>query len=232
MSSFASFAVQVKINYRQAVSTSNVNDFWTVQVCRRIAAVLVVPMANLTITPNQISWLSLAINIGGGYFLLIEKFQIAALLFLLSYIFDCADGQLALLKNSASKYGNYLDLILDAVKDLITFTILMVIFLDTRYQWLSIIVLSLVSLTLIFDWAHRTVTQTVKPTRPSTPQTFRGKYGIQFWTVPIRNFIIVISLLFAEPQWILYYVILIGGYLTAKKGVRILSLAKKQDILS
>ena len=155
MSSCSSFAAQVKINYRQAVSTSNVNDFWTVQVCRRIAAVLVVPMANLTITPNQISWLSLAINIGGGYFLLIEKFQIAALLFFLSYIFDCADGQLALLKNSASTYGLYLDLLLDALKEIITFTILIVIFLNTQYQLLSVIAFFLISLSLIFDWAHK-----------------------------------------------------------------------------
>ena len=232
MSSCSSFAAQVKINYRQAVSTSNVNDFWTVQVCRRIAAVLVVPMANLTITPNQISWLSLAINIGGGYFLLIEKFQIAALLFFLSYIFDCADGQLALLKNSASTYGLYLDLLLDALKEIITFTILIVIFLNTQYQLLSVIAFFLISLSLIFDWAHKSVSKIVKPTLTGTRHTFRQKYGIQFWTIAIRYFVIVISLLFAEPQWILYYVILIGGYLTAKKGVRTLSLAKKQDILS
>lgn len=222
---------RIKFNYRQAVSTSNVNDFWSVQVCRRIAAVLVVLISNLAITPNQISWLSLAIDIGGGYFLLVEKFQLAAFFFFFQQILDSADGQLAILKNCKSTYGNYLDLTMDAVKDLITFTIFMVIFLNTQYQWLSIIVLFLVSLTLIFDWAYRTVTQTAKPTRPSTPQTFRGKYGIQFWTVPIRNFVIVVSLLLSKPQWVIFYGILVGGYLTIKKGVVILSLAKKQDNL-
>lgn len=229
MSRFPPFTEQVKSNYRQAVSISNVTDFWTVHVCRRIAAVLVVSVSNLAITPNQITWLSFSSSIGGAFLLYLEKFQLAAFLFFLAYVFDCADGQLALLKNSISTGGLYLDITLDAVKDLITFTTFMVIFLDTRYQWLSIIVLFLVSLTLIFDWAHRTVTQTAKPTRPSTSQTFRGKYGIQFWTVPIRNFVIFFSLLLSKPQWVIFYGILIGGYLTIKKGVVILSLAKKQD---
>jgi len=229
MSRFALFAEQVKNNYRYAVSVSHVTDFWTVHVCRRIAAVLVVSVSNFPITPNYISWLGFSSGMGGSYLLYLGKFQLAAFLFFLSAILDCADGQLALLKNSISVGGLYLDLTLDAVRDLITFTVFMVIFLDTRFQWLAIIVLFLVSLTLIFDWAHRTVTQTAKPTRPGTPQTFRGKYGIQFWTVPIRNFVIFVSLLLSKPQWVIFYSILIGGYLTIKKGVVILAIARKQD---
>lgn len=104
--------------------------------------------------------------------------------------------------------------------------------LHNQSQWLGLIAFLLISLTFIFDWAYKSVLKIVKPTLIGTRHTFRQKYCIQFWTIAIRNFVIVISLLFARPQYILYYVVLIGGYLTAKKGVRTVSLAKKQDILS
>ena len=74
------FFTQVKENYRQAIEVSNVSDFWTNHVCRRIATIIVVIINPTPITPNIVTIVSFAVNMAANYQLLNNQLGMAALL--------------------------------------------------------------------------------------------------------------------------------------------------------
>ena len=82
------FFTQVKENYHQAIAVSNVKDFWTNQVCRRIAAVFVILISPTPITPNIVTVVSFAVNMVANYQLLNNQLGMAALLYFFSYVLD------------------------------------------------------------------------------------------------------------------------------------------------
>jgi len=91
---------------------------WTMTINEPVGAVLAY-LANLIhLTPNQVTFCSLAVSIGGsvGYFFL-PKAPISTLLlvfaFQLAYGLDCADGQLARATGRASAFGQWLDVAID-----------------------------------------------------------------------------------------------------------------------
>ena len=49
------FLNKIEENYHQAILVSNVNDIWTNQVCRRVAACVVIMINKIPITPNVIA---------------------------------------------------------------------------------------------------------------------------------------------------------------------------------
>jgi phosphatidylglycerophosphate synthase len=216
MSKFISIA---KANYKQACAKSNVTDFWSVYYCRVIASIFVTMIRKTSITPNHLTYLSLIIHIIGVSFLIKMNYVVAPLMIMLGQVLDAADGQLAIIKEMKTIYGSYIDLIVDALKDLISYSILLWLFIGTEYEIVGIISLFLVSFSLILDWVNRHIINLVKPEKEFKPSnhTFREKFGIQFWTCPIRNFLIVISLLAKNPHWILIYSVTIGLYLTGKR---------------
>ena len=216
MSKFISTA---KINYRQACAESNVTDFWSVYYCRMLASIFVVMIRKTSITPNHLTYSSLSIHIIGILFLIKMNFFMAAFLIMIGQVLDAADGQLAIIKEMKTIYGSYLDLIVDALKDLISYSVLLWLFIGTEYEIIGIISLFLVSFSLILDWVNRHFLNIIKPKieNKRAKQSFREKFGIQFWTCPIRNFLIVISLLAKHPHWIIIYSVSIGLYLTGKR---------------
>ena len=156
------FFTQVKENYRQAISISNVTDFWTNQVCRRLAAVIVIIISSTPITPNMVTVLSFLLNLFANYQILSGELGLAALFFFISFIMDCVDGQLARKLNTVSKFGIYLDIVLDGLKDLITFIVLISYFSNGVFFNYSLLAMLIVSFSLILDWVRKTVDNKVK----------------------------------------------------------------------
>ena len=216
MSKFISIA---KANYQQACADSNVTDFWSVYYCRVIASILVTIIRKTSITPNQLTYLSLVVHIIGIVFLVKMNYIVSPLMIMFGQVLDAADGQLAIIKEMQTIYGSYLDLIVDALKDLISYSVLLWLFIGTEYEIIGIISLFLVSFSLILDWVNRHFLNIIKPKieNKRAKQSFREKFGIQFWTCPIKNFLIVISLLAKHPHWIIIYSVSIGLYLTGKR---------------
>ena len=105
------FFTQVKENYRQSIEVSNVSDIWTNQVCRRIAAVIVIIINPTPLTPNIVTIISFVVNMVANYQLLNNQLAMAALLYFFAYVLDCADGQLARLRDVVSKFGRFFDFI-------------------------------------------------------------------------------------------------------------------------
>jgi len=97
--------------------------FWNVWVARPIAAVLVLLLRATPLTPNQVTFLGFVIFLGMAAILALWQgwtgFLVAAAALEASYLFDCADGQLARLKGMTSKVGAYLDFLIDEIKALV-----------------------------------------------------------------------------------------------------------------
>ncbi len=104
--------------YRQ--SKKQRDNFWTEWCSRPPAAVVVWLLRPTPITPNQVTFLSLAVFAAGAAALIARRGQVgliaAAIVFQLSYVLDCVDGQLARLKQMASPVGALLDFLMDEVK--------------------------------------------------------------------------------------------------------------------
>lgn len=84
----------------------------------RISRVLV----HTPITPNMVTFLSLATGIAAGVLFVFGTLQaniIASLLAFLSYVLDYVDGQIARLKKLCSKTGEFFDGIVDRLTDVV-----------------------------------------------------------------------------------------------------------------
>jgi len=94
--------------------------FWNKFVARPLAAVAIVPLARTCVTPNQITLATLPVFLAGAAvmaFLPSWRMLCAGVAILeLSYVLDCADGQLARLKGTSSPVGAHLDFLMDELK--------------------------------------------------------------------------------------------------------------------
>lgn len=99
------------------------DNFWTEWVSRPPAALVVWSLRRLPITPNQVTFLSLAVFATAALLLLAWPTQAgliaAACVVQLAYILDCADGQLARHRGIASPVGALLDFLMDELKALL-----------------------------------------------------------------------------------------------------------------
>lgn len=93
---------------------------WDRFVARPLASVLLVPLGKTRITPNQVTFLSLAIFVTAMALLALEPGHlwliVAVVVLEVSYVLDCLDGQLARLRHRASPVGAHLDFLMDELK--------------------------------------------------------------------------------------------------------------------
>jgi phosphatidylglycerophosphate synthase len=94
--------------------------FWNKFVARPLAAVVIVPLARTSVTPNQITLATLPVFLAGAVLIAVRPSWGALLagvgILELSYVLDCADGQLARLKGTSSPVGAHLDFLMDELK--------------------------------------------------------------------------------------------------------------------
>jgi hypothetical protein len=94
--------------------------FWNKYVARPAAAVLLVPLHKSSVTPNQITFASLVVFAAAVAILVAmpghRGLVLGVLVIELSYVLDCADGQLARLRGTSSPIGAHLDFLMDELK--------------------------------------------------------------------------------------------------------------------
>src|SRR5579863_5627995 len=110
--------------YRASKKKQDINWF-TEHVARPPAAVVVYALRGTRVTPNQVTFASAALAAvacamiatlpGWGWLVA------AAAVFELSFVLDCADGQLARLRKLASPRGHLLDFLMDELKAMALF---------------------------------------------------------------------------------------------------------------
>lgn len=117
-------ASEIAAIYRASKKKQDINWF-TEHVARPPAAVVVYALRNTRITPNQVTFLSAVLAAGAGAMLagLLGWMWLiaAAAVFEFSFVLDCADGQLARLRKTASPLGHLLDFLMDELKAMLIF---------------------------------------------------------------------------------------------------------------
>jgi phosphatidylglycerophosphate synthase len=93
---------------------------WNRFVARPLAAVMLVPLARTSITPNQVTFATLAVFLAGAAMMALcparGSLVWSAVILELSYVLDCVDGQLARWKGTSSPVGAHLDFLMDEIK--------------------------------------------------------------------------------------------------------------------
>jgi hypothetical protein len=109
---------QIADSYRRTKKPKDI--LWNRLVARPMAAVLLVPLAGSRVTPNQVTFVSLACFVASMALLVglpgYGGLLIAVGVLELSYVFDCVDGQLARLRGTSSPVGAHLDFLMDELK--------------------------------------------------------------------------------------------------------------------
>jgi len=115
---------QIAAIYRVSKKKKDIN-WWTEWVCRPPAAVFVYFLQGTRITPNQVTILSTLVCAGAGAMFVTLPGHLwavaAALVFELSFVLDCVDGQLARLRKKASPLGHLFDFLNDEIKAMLIF---------------------------------------------------------------------------------------------------------------
>ena len=93
---------------------------WNRYVARPLAAVVIVPLARTRVTPNQVTLATLVVFLAGAALMAVGRgwgaLVAGAAILEISYVLDCADGQLARLKGTSSPVGAHLDFLMDELK--------------------------------------------------------------------------------------------------------------------
>lgn len=105
--------------YRASKKKKDIN-FWTEWVCRPPAAIFVYALQSSRVTPNQVTFFAtLLALVSAALFIALPGWWgaiVAALVFELSFVLDCVDGQLARLRKTPSLLGHHLDFLMDEIK--------------------------------------------------------------------------------------------------------------------
>ena len=103
---------------------------------------------NMGLTPNHITTISLICNVLSAILLYYDKKYMSALMFIIGYYFDCADGFYARKYEMVTTFGDYYDHINDQLKILM---ILYVMYIKSSCKFFSIfpIIMSLTLLSII-----------------------------------------------------------------------------------
>lgn len=105
-----------------------------------IATKLLDPLYNLGFTPNMITLISTLFSISTIYFIHINDFTTAAIVYSIGYLFDAIDGRMARKYNMGSKMGMIYDLVSDNITN---FSLLIYLLVFYEMNSLTIIMMFL-----------------------------------------------------------------------------------------
>ena len=123
---------EIKDIYRK---TNKPQDFLFNQwFCRPPAAVMVYVLKNTSITPNQVTFLSLATALAAYAMMLLWRSHLGLALSVIplwfAFVLDCTDGQLARMRGTSSQVGAHLDFLMDEIK-----AVMLVACVSGRLAW-------------------------------------------------------------------------------------------------
>jgi phosphatidylglycerophosphate synthase len=109
----------LRAEYTRGLKSAAVEELFDLVFYRPVAFLLVIAVHRRSVTPNQLTLLSMLFGIAGGVGLALgtgSAMAAAGVFFLLYNILDCSDGQLARMNGS----GTHLGRILDGLSDYVT----------------------------------------------------------------------------------------------------------------
>jgi hypothetical protein len=110
--------------YRESKKKRDINWF-TEWVCRPPAAAVVYLLRDTRVTPNQVTFASFLVAAAAGAMLVLLPGHLwllaAVLVFEISFVLDCVDGQLARIRKTTSPLGHLYDFLMDELKAMLLF---------------------------------------------------------------------------------------------------------------
>jgi len=126
------------------------DTFWTVVFTDPITIRLTQIIAKYTsITPNQISLLSAFVGLMAAAMFLKENLILGAVLWQLAYILDSTDGKLARFLSKTSKWGEFVEAVLDGLRNIACFVAIAMV-LAGRYSIIGVFVMVIYLELLLF----------------------------------------------------------------------------------
>jgi phosphatidylglycerophosphate synthase len=114
----------------------------------------------LGLTPNLITTISLILGLLSVYFTHIDYYTLGAILWVVSYYYDCADGKMARKYKMTSKFGDKYDHIADMIKTVLL-TVVLYNKLKTKSMNTIIIIVSILSVFILGSCAHMGCTEEI-----------------------------------------------------------------------
>ncbi|KAA0210113.1 CDP-alcohol phosphatidyltransferase family protein [Ignavibacteria bacterium CHB1] len=114
----------ISSDYKRSLKSVEAEEFFDLYVFRPISFVFVKLIYGTKITPNQISSIALLFGIVSGIFYAFGSYEsmiLAVISLFLCNVLDCADGQLARLKNNGTKIGRIIDGFIDYLTSISVF---------------------------------------------------------------------------------------------------------------
>ena len=115
---------------------------------------------DLGLTPNLLTTISLILGLLSVYFTYIDYYSIGAILWVVAYYYDCADGKMARKYKMTSKFGDKYDHICDIVKSILMGIVLYNKIKVKSYNTIIAIVV-IMSIFLLGSLAHMGCTESI-----------------------------------------------------------------------
>jgi len=175
------------------------------------------------VTANHITWMGLAMHIPIAVAIILEYYDLGALLIVLFGLMDTLDGELARLQKKSSNYGVFLDASTDRIKEALVYLPLVFVFADNGRSAAALVAAIALAGSLSVSYIKARGETVLKETNFSASQINR-LFNVGFARYEIRMAIMVVGLLPTEP-FIAVSVVAISAWLTA--GYRLLAIGNK-----
>jgi len=121
---FKEYNKQIFKDYKRSIKHEVFDETLALYILRPIAFIFVKLLYPTSITPNQVSLMTVIVGIMSGYFFSrgdVVSFVIAGSLYFLSLVLDCVDGMIARLKNNETPVGRIIDGLSDYIVGILVY---------------------------------------------------------------------------------------------------------------
>lgn len=121
---FKEYNKQIFKDYKRSIKHEVFDETLALYILRPIAFIFVKLLYPTSITPNQVSLMTVIVGIMSGYFFSrgdVVSFVIAGSLYFLSLVLDCVDGMIARLKNNGAPVGRIIDGLSDYIVGILVY---------------------------------------------------------------------------------------------------------------
>lgn len=151
------------------------------------------------ITPNILTITGLLFIVVGSYYIYTKNFLVAGLLILIGNLFDALDGNLARRHNLSTKFGAFLDSVIDRISDIIPLFVILYMFRNNELYFV------LTSMSIVGS----IMTSYVK----ARAEGLGIECNVGIFERPERSAILITGLIFSVPH-ILVTIITVGSIIT------------------
>jgi len=175
------------------------------------------------VTANHITWASLAMHIPIAVAIILEYYDLSALLIVFFGLMDTLDGELARLQKKASNYGVFLDASTDRIKEALVYLPLVFVFSDNGRSGAALVAAIALAGALSVSYIKARGETVLRDSKLSASEINR-LFNIGFARYEIRMTIMVLGFLLSEP-FLAVSVVALSAWLTA--GYRLLAIGSK-----